>query len=392
MTTYLDHNATTPLDPRVREAMLPYMGELYGNASSVHRHGRLVRGALDRAREQVAALVGAHPSQVTFTSGGTEANNLAIKGVSDALRATRGTEGRLLVGAIEHPCVLDPADLQSRLGWQVDYLGVDQQGQFDIKAFESVLNASNPPDLVSLMLANNETGAIQPLAELSAIARQHHVPVHTDATQAAGKIPVDFEALGVHLMTLSSHKLYGPLGAGALISDKTLTLSPQLHGGGHERGLRSGTENIAAIVGFGAAAELALQELDQRHAHMRALRDRLERGLAQWPQVTVFAQAAERLPNTVQFGIDGMHGETTLMKLDMKGIAVSSGSACHADHADPSHVLTAMGVSADLALTAIRASIGKETTEAEIDHLLRVLEQLLNDPLNSAAAARVSQA
>ncbi|MGM0563925.1 MAG: cysteine desulfurase family protein [Pseudomonadota bacterium] len=388
MTTYLDHNATTPLDLRVREAMMPFLGEFYGNASSVHRHGRLMRGALDRAREQVATLVGAHPSQVIFTSGGTEANNLAIRGVCEALEATRGKPGRLLIGRIEHPCVLEPAERMAQLGWQLDWLDVDGEGRYRADRFTEALAAS--PDLVSLMLANNETGTLQDLAPLAAQAREHGELFHTDATQAAGKCPVDFKALGANLMTLSSHKLYGPLGAGALISDKTVSLSPQIRGGGHESGMRSGTENIAAIVGFGAACELALAELDERRQHMLALRQRLEAGLDRLPGVHIFARGAERLPNTVQFGIDGIHGETTLMKLDVKGVAVSSGSACHADQSDPSHVLLAMGVDSDTALTAIRASIGKDSSEADIDRLLTVLADILDSPLNSAAAARDS--
>lgn len=381
MAVYLDHNATTPLDERVLEAMLPYMQGLFGNASSVHRYGRLVRGAIDQAREQVAALVGAHPSQVVFTSCGTEANNLAVRGVAESQSAP----ARMLIGSIEHASLRDPAVALKGRGWQVEDIAITPAGVFDVEAFSRQLNANDT--LVSAMLANNETGAIQPVAALAEQARAQGVPFHTDASQAAGKIAVDFNALGVNLMTISAHKIYGPLGAGALITDKTVTLQPQLRGGGHERGLRSGTENVAAIVGFGKAAELALAELEQRRQHWLALRQQLEKGLAGFSPVTIFARETERLPNTVQFGIAGFHGETTLMKLDCRAIAVSSGSACHADRADPSHVLLAMGVDPALALTAIRTSIGKDSSAADIEQLLQAIAEIVASPLESAALA-----
>ncbi|PIE37735.1 MAG: cysteine desulfurase [Gammaproteobacteria bacterium] len=383
MSIYLDNNATTALDARVLEAMLPYLqGEVYGNPSSVHRYGRWVRGAIDVARQQVAALVGAHPSEVIFTASGTEANNLALRGVADCREP-----GRLWVSAIEHASLLDPARALARRGWQVDTLPVSAQGVLDVAQAQPCLRAG--ASMVSVMLANNETGAAQPVRALLELAHSldKQTVVHTDASQAAGKVPVDFATLGVNLMTLSAHKLYGPLGAGALITDKTASLQAQILGGGQERGLRSGTENIAAIVGFGKAAELALAEMHQRQQHCRALRQRLEDGLQQYPCVRIFAEGAVRLPNTVQFGIAGFHGEATLMKLDCKGIAVSSGSACHAERADPSHVLLAMGVSPELALTAIRASVGKDTTTAEVDALVNAVGEIVHSPLASAALA-----
>ena len=387
MSIYLDNNATTPLDPRVLEAMLPYMQGLYGNPSSVHRHGRMVRGAIDKARDQVAALVGAHPSEVIFTSGGTEANNLALRGVAESRGAGQLGMGKLWVSAVEHASLMDPANALVKQGWQVSQLPVTAQGVLDMHQAKSLV--AKDVDMLSVMLANNETGAAQPVRAVVELARSLAVNtvVHTDASQAAGKVLVDFSALGVNLMTLSSHKIYGPLGAGALITDKSVSLHPQILGGGQERNMRSGTENVAAIVGFGAAAELALAEMLQRQQHCLNLRQRLEKGLKQYAAVTVFAESAVRLPNTVQFGIEGFHGEATLMKLDCKNIAVSSGSACHADRAEPSHVLLAMGVEPELALTAIRASVGKDTTENEVDALVNAVGSIVNSPLASAALA-----
>lgn len=370
MPVYLDNNATTPLDQRVLEAMLPYLQDVYGNPSSVHRYGRLTSGAVERAREQVAALVGAHPSQVVFTSGGTEANNLAVKGVTG-----NRDGGHVAVSAIEHPSLLEPAFALRERGWKVDEIPVDTQGIVDCAALVGILQQDTA--LVSVMQANNETGAIQPVAEAAGHLRNHNTVLHTDASQAAGKMPVDFAASGAHLMTLSSHKLYGPLGAGALIVDKSISLQPLQLGGGHENGLRAGTPNVAAIAGFGAAAELACLELAQRIAHMRALQVRLETALHTLPEVCIFAEDAARLPNTVQFGVRGCHGETLLLQLDRLGFAVSSGSACHSDAHQASHVLLAMQIETELALTAIRVSLGKETSVEEVDRFVSALESIV---------------
>ena len=393
MSIYLDNNATTPLDPRVLEAMLPYMQGVYGNPSSVHRHGRLVRGAIDTARQQVAALVGAHPSQVIFTSSGTEANNLALRGVADTISCGAGKPPELCLSAVEHASLMDPAMALKAKGWKLSTLQVTGQGVVNLPRARIALGGADHLTMLSLMLANNETGAAQPVRAVTELVRElenssgNNIVVHSDASQAAGKVPVDFAALGVNLMTLSAHKIYGPLGAGALITDKSVSLQPQIMGGGQENGLRSGTENVAAIVGFGKAAELALAEMQQRQQHCLALRQRLEDGLKQYSAVSIFAEQSVRLPNTVQFGIDGLHGEATLMKLDCKNIAVSSGSACHADRAEPSHVLIAMGVEPSLALTAIRASVGKDTTVAEVDALVSAVGNIVNSPLASAALA-----
>lgn len=370
MPVYLDHNATTPLDPRVLEAMLPLLQTHFGNPSSVHRWGRAARNALDAARVQVAALAGVHFSQVLFTGGGTEANNLALRGV-----AARLPRGRLLVSAVEHSAVLGPAERLAAAGWQVERIPVDANGVLDLAALDRLLDAGDVR-LVSVMAANNETGAIQPVAEVAARTRRAGALFHCDAVQAAGKLPLDFRATGAQLLTLSAHKLYGPKGVGALIFDRRLEIEPLVAGGGQEQGLRCGTENLPGIVGFGRAAELAVEERDMRAARARSLRERLEAGLAGLPGIRIFARAAERLPNTVQLAMPGLEGETVQMGLDRQGIAVSTGSACHSGTGEPSHVLLAMGVPPELARGAIRVSFGAGNTEADVDRLLEGLRRL----------------
>lgn len=365
--TYLDHNATTALDPRVLETMLPFMAEQHGNPTSRHGFGRQARSAIEAAREQVADAVGAHPSQVTFTSGGSEANNLAIKGIS-----TRYGSSQIVISAIEHPCVTRPARAMQQRGWTLQALPVDANGQVKVAALEPLLAAQT--SVVSVMLANNETGSIQQVAEIAEIARQHDAIMHTDAVQALGKITVDFTALNVHAMTLSSHKINGPQGAGALILDKRVDIQPLIHGGGQEKGLRSGTENVAAIVGFGAACLLLNDRIEQQNSMVLPLRRQLETGL-QRLGAAVFGTQGERLPNTSFFAFDEFDGETLVMALDRKGFAVASGSACSSDSADPSPTLLAMGVDRDLAKGAIRVSLGLGNTSAQVDSFLHTLEQ-----------------
>jgi cysteine desulfurase len=367
----LDHNATTPLDERVLEAMLPYLRGPYANPSSQHRLGRAARDAIETARGQVAALVGAAPDDVIFTSGGTESNNLAVKGA-----ALAAPPGRLLYSAVEHPCVLEPMRALGARGWTVETMAVDGEGRVDAAAFERQL-AGGDVRLVSCMVANNETGVIQDVARLAAIAREAKAVFHADAVQAAGKIPVDFAASRAHLMSLSSHKIYGPKGAGALLADPAVALEPLLHGGGQERQRRGGTENVPAIVGFGAAAEFARLELAARMTHLRRLRDRLQGWLAALPGIVLFGARAERLPNTLQFAVPGVHSATLLGLLDKKGFAVSSGSACASGTDEASPVLIAMGVPPELALCAIRVSLGKGNTEADIDAFVGALRELL---------------
>lgn len=379
MPTYLDHNATTHLDPRVLEAMLPYLTGPYANPSSQHRYGRAARDAVEAARAQVAALVSADPGEVIFTSGGTEANNLAVKGA-----AAKARRGRLLYSAIEHPCVLEPMQALAAQNWAVETIAVDQQGRVDPARFEEQLRRGDVR-LVSCMVANNESGVIQDVSQLTKLTLSAGAPqkitFHADAVQAAGKIPLSFPASGAQLMSLSSHKIYGPKGAGALIADRALELEPLLHGGGQERGLRGGTENVAAIVGFGAAAELALQEMDTRTAHSLKLRERLETALKRMPGLRIFSQQAPRLPNTTQFALPGMHSATLLGLLDKKNFAVSSGSACASGTNEASHVLLAMGVPQDLALCAIRVSLGKDNTEGEVDQFVTALKSVLAETM-----------
>ncbi len=383
MSVYLDHNATTPIDDRVLAAMLPYLKGSYGNPSSRHRLGRESQLALQRAREQVATLVGVTPAQVVFTSGGTEANNLALKGMMAAADAG----ATVMVSAVEHPSVLQAAYALRSVGHPLAVIDVDENGVVDVAAFEQTLIESRA-SLVSVMLANNETGAVQDIAPMSKVAKRCGAAMHTDAVQALGKIAVDFTSLGVAAMSLSAHKIYGPKGVGALIVEKGLALQPLLQGGGHETGLRAGTENVAAIVGFGAAAELVLSGLEQQSGHLRCLRQHAEKALLTIPEVTIFSQHVERLPNTIFFAVKGIEGATLLMNLDRDGIAVSSGSACGTSDGEPSHVLRSMGVDIELAHGAVRISFGQGNTIEEVDQLMislqREIENLLK--LNSAWA------
>ncbi len=370
MAIYLDHNATTPLHEKVLEAMLPYMGGTSGNPSSLHRFGRLQRHAIDQAREQIAELMDAQASQVVFTSGGTEANNLMLKGL-----CKDNAVQRIAVSEIEHSSLLQPAAVVADEGCAVDSIAVDQQGQVTP---EALINAiKDDTSLVSVMAANNETGALQDIEKLAEEARARGIWFHTDAAQVAGKMELSFKQAGVHAMTLSAHKLYGPMGAGALIVDKQLPMHSILQGGSQEFGLRAGTENVPTIVGFGMAAELARQTMVQRADQARVLRDQLEKRLMQLGVVTVFAQQVQRLPNTLQFGVQGFDGETLLMELDRRGFAVSSGSACTSGKSEPSHVLKAMAVPDELATSAIRVSLGRSNSMAEIDLFVEAVQQII---------------
>ena len=374
MAVYLDNNATTALDERVLQAMLPYMGQVTGNPSSVHRFGRLQRDAIEQARESVARLVGARAEQVVFTSGGTESNNLLINGFYQ-----QGRDNRIAVSAIEHMSLLEPAQ---NLGTMVDIIQADENGHIDRSALEQVVDEKT--SLVSVMTANNETGVIQGLSPLVDFAAENNCFFHTDATQAAGKIALDFAGSGMHAMTISAHKLYGPVGVGALVIDKRLPIKKLQFGGSQEKNLRAGTENVPAIVGFGKAAELAVAEMQANAQHVQVLRDALEKGLKDFSGVSVFSEQAERLPNTVQFGVNGFDGETLLMQLDRKAIAVSSGSACTSGKTEPSHVLKAMKVPDALANSAIRVSFGKNNTMSDVDELLAALHDIIEVNQQSA--------
>jgi cysteine desulfurase len=364
---FLDNNSTTLLDPRVLEVMLPYMQHQYGNATSRHLFGRAARQALDQAREQVAEACGAHPSQVIFTASGTEANNFAIHGMA----GNNENAKQIAVSAIEHPAVTRPAFALRENGYRVAVIAADNFGKVDPLSLDVALE--KPTSLVSVMLANNETGVIQDIQKLAEIAKSKGALFHTDAVQALGKLPVDFESLGVHAMTVSSHKINGPQGAGALILDKRVDIKPLLHGGGQEKGLRSGTENVAAIVGFGAACALLKNEREARAKVKNQLRDAFELGLHDLG-ATIFGDKAARLANTSFFAFNEIEGETLVMALDRKGFAVASGSACSSDSTEPSHVLMAMGIAPDLARGAIRVSFGANNTNDELNLFLAALQ------------------
>jgi cysteine desulfurase len=352
MDTYLDYNATTPLRPEVIEAMANAAGTV-GNASSVHRFGRLARRAVEDAREAVAALCGGRPADIVFTGSGTEANNLAL----------RGSGRPVIASAIEHESVLAAAD-------DIWTVAVDRNGVVDMAALGPAIEAVPAPVLVSVMLANNETGVIQPVAQIAAIAHEHGALVHCDAVQAAGRLPVDIAALGVDMLTLSAHKLGGPQGVGALVLARDVRLDTILRGGGQERGRRAGTENVAGIVGFGAAARLAARARDDM-GRLATLRDGIEARLrAAVPGVAIHGAGADRLANTSCIGLAGVRHDTQVMTLDLAGVAVSAGAACSSGKMTPSHVLTAMGCDAETAASAIRVSLGWNSSEADADRFV----------------------
>ena len=374
---YFDHNSTTALDARVLEVMLPFVTMQHGNATSRHVYGRTVRDAVEQAREQVANAVGAYASQIVFTAGGTEANNFAISGIAGNLPDTQ-----IAVSSIEHPCITRPTFAMQKQGHKTKIIAVDHDGKLDLIHLQSILksDAASPTSLVSVMMVNNETGVIQDIREIAEMAKRHKAYMHTDAVQALGKIPVNFAELNTDLnncaMTISSHKIYGPQGAGALIVDKRLDMVPLLHGGGQGKGLRSGTENIAAIVGFSAACELAASELTARTKHTLTLRTGLAE-LSSEMNVAIFGNNVARISNTSFFAFPNIEGETLVMALDRKGFAVASGSACSSDSTEPSHVLLAMGVEPDLARGAIRVSFGVQNMIDQVDQFLVTLKQEL---------------
>lgn len=363
---YLDNNATTAVDSRVLEEMLPFLQQFYGNPSSLYRHGRIVQSALATARERVAALVGVEASQVVFTSGGTEANNLVLNNSPSHLG--------LAVSAIEHPSILEAAeDVRDQEG--VYKIPVDQQGKVQLASLSNL--SSKHTGLVSVMLANNETGVIQDVEAIAKYCNDANIPVHTDAVQALGKIPVNFNQLGVDFMTISSHKIYGPKGCGALIHRPGIKVSALIHGGDQESGHRAGTENVPAIVGFGMAAEIANSELQHRYQYLLQLRSTLEAALKTIPGIKLFAEHQSRLPNTLQFGLPSCDGEMLLMQLDKHAVAVSSGSACKSGGGKPSHVLLAMQVEPALAKSAIRISLGMQNTREDIDEFVKTLKFII---------------
>jgi cysteine desulfurase len=367
---YFDHNATTPVAPEVLETMVSCLGQVYGNASSIHHFGQAAKQKLEAARRQVAALIHASPAEVVFTSGGTEADNLALFGM---VRAAGRPQAHIIVSSIEHPAVLASAAQLEREGVAVTCLPVSANGTVDP---EGVRRAIRPGTvLVSIMHANNELGVVQPIAEISRVTSEAGVPLHVDGVQALGKIPVDVDTLGVDLYSMSGHKLYAPKGVGALYMRKGTKLAPTAFGGHHERDRRPGTENVPGIVAFGAACELAGRTLAAESERLAALRDRLENSvLGRISGVGVSGRYATRTPNTSNIYFDGVDGEAMVIALDLRGFAVSTGSACSSGAITPSHVLTALGLSADRARSSLRFSLGRATTAEQVDALVDALE------------------
>jgi cysteine desulfurase len=374
---YLDYNATTPVEPQVLEAMLPYFSGEFANASSIHTPGQCARAAVETAREQVAALIGARPQEIVFTSGGTESDNHAIFGVVQFLpavhsSAAQSSPAHVITTTIEHEAVLNACQALEKQGTSVTYIPVGHGGLVDPEAVRSAIRPETV--LITIMHANNELGTVQPLGEIGRIAREHKLYFHTDAVQSAGKIPVDVNALNVALLSLSGHKVYAPKGVGALYVRGGTRLRQLLYGGHHQRSFRPGTENVAGIVGFGKAAEIARNSLSTDAQRVSALRDKLERGLLdRVSQVRVNGGLAPRTPNTTNIMFAGIEGEALVIALDLKGLACSVGAACSSGAVEPSHVLTAIGLSQEEAKSSLRFSLGRHTTEPEIDSALDVI-------------------
>jgi len=371
MSAYFDHNASSPLHPEVLEAMMPYLREGAANASSLHSAGRLARSAIETARGHVGALINCAVESIIFTSGGSESNNFLIKGFIDY------DDDRAIVSSqIEHPSLIEPLAQLERLGQKVIRLKTNSHGQVDLPNATQSLQTQSPK-LLSIMLANSETGVLQPVEKLAAMVNRDTCLTHSDATQVVGKLPVDMKALGLDALTLSGHKLQGPQGIGVL-AVRQKPKQVLICGGAQEKYRRAGTENVAMIVGLGKAAQIAALEIEHKRYHLEQLRGVLESRLLAIPGVVIFGQAVDRLPNTTYFSIPYYHGETLLMELDKAGFALASGSACHSAVTQPSHVLEAMGVDEQLALNAVRVSLGMNNTLQEVDALATKLEALVN--------------
>jgi len=371
-TIYLDHAATTALDPRVLDAMLPYFMTEYGNASSIYTLGRHAMQAIDRAREQVADILGCRPTEISFTGCGSESDNLAIKGMA---YAAQKKGNHLITSSIEHHAVLHTCQYLDRFGFKTTYLPVDSYGRVDPAAVERAITEQTI--LVSVMYANNEVGTIEPVAEIGRICRARKIPFHIDAVQAGGALPIGVAALNADLLSLSAHKFYGPKGVGILYVRQGMRLLPQLQGGSQERGRRAGTENVAGIVGAATALHLAYEELPQVTPRITALRNRLIDGLLTIPGSQLTGHPTDRLPNNASFCFDGVEGESILLNLDMLGVAASTGSACTSGSVDPSHVLMAMGLSPEAVHGSLRLTLGKGNTDADIDMILSTVPGII---------------
>jgi cysteine desulfurase len=370
---YLDHAATTPMRPEILDVMRTYFLERFGNPSSLHTYGLEARKAIEDAREQIAHTIGATPPEIVFTSGGTESDNMALRGV---LRAGSGESDHIITSAIEHPAVLETCKFLEQRGHEVTYVSVDVDGRINPSEVEEAIRDNTR--LISIMHANNEIGSIQPIAEVGAIAASHGVYMHTDAVQSVGKIPVDVAALNVDMLSISSHKIYGPKGVGCLYVRKGTRLKPLIFGGGHERGLRSGTENVSGIVGFSEAMRLASEDFAD-NVRIQRLRDELiDAVLREIPYTRLNGGKERRLPNNANFSFSYIEGESLVLRLNAKGIAGSTGSACSSKKLEPSHVLLAIGLDPVDAHGSLRLTLGRETTEADVQYVNEVLPEIVD--------------
>jgi cysteine desulfurase len=383
---YLDYAATTPVRPEVVQAMSPYLTEAFGNPSSVHSYGQEARVAVSEARQRVAALLNAGDEEIFFTGGGTESDNLAIKGVA---LASESKGNHIISSAIEHHAVMETCHFLAKRGFEITYLPVDRYGLVDPDDVQKAI--TDKTILISVMMANNEIGTIEPIAEIGRIARQAGVYLHTDAVQAVGHIPLDVNILKVDLLAMSAHKLYGPKGVGALYIRKGVKVVPLLHGGGQEKGRRSGTENIHGIVGLGIAAELAGREMDEEAERLMELREKLISGILEIPDSILNGHPTNRLPNNVNVGVKYVEGESMLLNLDLEGICASTGSACSSASLEASHVLLAIGVPQEQAHGSLRFSLGRWTTEQEIDRVLEVLPGIVTRLRNMSPLYKIGK-
>ncbi len=373
---YLDYNSTTPLRPEVRDAMMPFLIEAFGNGSSIHAYGREARNAIDTAREQVAELIGAKsPSEIVFTGSGTEADNHAIKGLTE-LQKSRGEGNHIITSSVEHHAVLHTCQYLEQRGFEVTYLPVDRFGRIQIEQLRSAIRKTTI--LISIMHVNNENGTIQPLEEICQVAQEHEILVHTDAVQSIGKLDINVQELGVNLLSLSGHKVYAPKGIGVLYIRRGTRLANLVHGGSHERNRRAGSENVPAIVGLGVASELAKQERDAYAEHLDKLTRRLREGLdAHVDRLHYNGHPEYCAPGTLNVSFESVEGESLILRLDMEGICVSTGSACTSGSMEPSHVLAALGLPPRLAQGTVRFSLGRNTTEEEIDAVIAKLPKVI---------------
>ena len=370
---YFDHNATTPVHEDVVGAMLPFLKDDWGNPSSIHWAGRGPRKGVEDAREKVAALLNCNTAEIIFTGSGTESDNHAIKGVA---WASKSKGNHIITSKVEHPAVINTCKQLAKEGFETTYLSVDSNGLVDIEELKQAVTSKTI--LITVMYANNETGVVSPINEIGAVAKERGVTFHTDAVQAVGKLPIDLQKLNVDLLSLSGHKLYGPKGVAALFVKRGVRLVPLVTGGHQERNRRGGTENVPGIVGLGKAAEIAMKDMEKETAHLTALRQRLEKGMAEKvPHITLNGHPEKRLPNTANISFEFVEGESLLLNLDMKGIAASSGSACTSGSLEPSHVLVAMGIPVELTHGSVRFSLGRGNTAEDVDYLLEVMPPIV---------------